>query len=132
MKNSWSKEELDTLKELRQHNLKFIQAHFPDKKRSTIQSALDQLGDRLNNKKKLSERQKNHFRAINITAEANLVLYGLMVVKNITAKDLAEKVGCNVRTIQGAVQGRKLSEEFRKGILEVLETPESVIFWQQK
>jgi transposase len=53
MNNSWTQEELETLKELRNHNLKFIQAHFPDKKRSTIQSALDQLDDRLKNKKKL-------------------------------------------------------------------------------
>lgn len=132
MNNNWTQEELESLEKLKHHNLKVIQAHFPDKHKMTIQSALYQLEDRLKNKENLPSRKDNHFRAINITAETNLVLYGLMVVKNITAKSLAEKVDCSVRTIQGAVQGRKLSSELMKRISDVLETPEYVIFWQQK
>lgn len=132
MNNDWTQEELESLETLKYHNFKVIQAHFPDKNKGTLQSALDQLDDRLKNKDRLPSRRENHFRAINITAETNLVLYGLMVVKNITAKNLAERVGCGTRTIQGAVQGRKLSAELMKKISEVLETPEYVIFWQQK
>lgn len=131
MNTNWSNEELDTLSKLKNKGMKVLQFHFPDKSKSTIQTALKELENM--KKRKIKRKEKSdHFRAIKITENTNTVLYGLMIVNNVKTKELAKKIGCSVRTIQGIIQGRKTTIDNMLKISVIFGVPIEVIFWQKK
>jgi predicted transcriptional regulator len=85
----------------------------------------------MNNGKVKRRRKRTYFKSIDISENTNTILYGLMMVHNIPAKELAKKINCNVRTIQGIVQGRNTSDENMKKIADIFNVPKKVLFWKK-